>query len=144
MSTKNFDLTKIAQQYSSAEEFKEKDLPNYLKAKQLRIVRKVFPPKHIHKPITGIYYLIAGTRITYIGYSLTDMLSAIESHTEGTITYDRYKYHTMNNDADIVTLATYLVNKLRPSFNTNVCKTQLSFTFPKIAKVLGPATKVTL
>lgn len=132
-------LLTIAKQYSSKEEFKTKDLVNFIKAKRLRVLIVAFPPNRDKIPKRGIYYLYKGNRIVKIGYTFDNIAKAIESDKYRS-SAQRYRYYSIVSDADILTMYIYLVAKYRPEFNTDVPKQKLSYSIPFIKDIIGEST----
>ena len=136
-------LLVIAKAYSSAEEFKAKNLPKYLIARRKGILYKAFPrEKSKPKPLKGIYFLYQSGTLKYIGYSMDDAIKDIANHVGGQFTFNRYRlFHKMHSDSDIAVIAIYMANKFKPEFNTNTYKYALTFKIPGISKIMGHPIK---
>ncbi len=135
-------LLKIAREYESEAEFKEKNLPKYLLAKKKMILKTAFPSDTVKakKAIKGIYYLYKGTKVVYISHS-SDCTQAIKEKAESTTSFDSYKIFQPSSDSDIYVLALYLANKYRPRYNKNIGTNELSFSIPNVSQILGTSIK---
>jgi len=129
-------LLEIASQYSSPEDFKAKNLPKYLLAKKQRLLRVAFPPTTTSEAFKGIYKLYKGKTVVFIGYSLDNLLEAMQMASK-TIPCNNYVYYKMSNHSDIITLYTYMVNKFKPRHNKDVQQHTISFSIVLSNKLLG-------
>jgi len=138
-------LLKIAREYDSEAEFREKNLPKYLLAKKKMLLRQAFPEQVVNpkNDIKGIYYLYKGNKVVYIAQSV-NCLEAINTHTEDTMTFDSYRIFQPSSDSDRAVLALYLANKYRPRYNTNIGINELSFDIPNVSTILGKDIKGTI
>lgn len=140
MNERTEKLLEIAKQYSSASEFKEKNLPKYLLAKKARILDKAFP-KIADNKVRGVYYLYYRHIIVYIGYSLVDVEEAIDAHKESAMNYNYAKYWTPHSDSDTIVLYHYLSNKHKPKYNTNTGRDTLTLDFGNVMPIMGKETR---
>lgn len=136
-------LLEIANNYSSAEEFKAKDLPNFLLARKARIIHKLFPPV-IEEPVkSGIFNIYNYEKLIYIGYCTEDAKLAMENYIKDNelITAKSYKIYYVDSTADVKVLYSYLVARGKPVLNPDVTPDILTFKIPGAIKRLGKPHK---
>ena len=80
----------------------------------------------------GIYYLLNDDKIVYIGKSLSNMKTRVDSHLKDEVKeFDSVIYHSIDNDSDINILEVAMIAKHSPIYN-NDCVTSDNSTIDNL------------